>query len=372
MIPVVKGWCPGAYRPMMAADGLVVRVRPRLARLSVAQAAGLCDIALRFGAGQIDLTNRANLQIRGVAGADHDAVLGGLGALGLLDADPGLEGRRNILVAPFWAAGDLTARLARMLLARLGDLPDLPAKVGFAIDCDPAGPQMTQSPADIRIEWGETGLILRADGAAGGRDVTPATAIPALIEMAQWLADHVTPQARRMAAVSARVPLPQGWASAPPRPPVRPPHIGAHRMGALLGAPFGQIDARALRDGLAGATGMRLTPWRAFLVEGAGVPASTAFVARPDDPLMRVDACPGAPLCPLASVETRALARVLAPRMRGSLHISGCAKGCARARGADVTLVGRGGAFDLVRGGRAGDLPQKTGLAPDDLMTGAF
>ena len=26
--PEVKGWCPGAHRPMMSGDGLVVRVRP--------------------------------------------------------------------------------------------------------------------------------------------------------------------------------------------------------------------------------------------------------------------------------------------------------------------------------------------------------
>ena len=65
--PVVQGWCPGAHRPMMSGDGLVVRVRPRLARLSAAQTLGLCDLALRFGNGTIDLTNRANLQLRGVA-----------------------------------------------------------------------------------------------------------------------------------------------------------------------------------------------------------------------------------------------------------------------------------------------------------------
>ena len=27
--PVIQGWCPGALRPMMSGDGLVVRVRPR-------------------------------------------------------------------------------------------------------------------------------------------------------------------------------------------------------------------------------------------------------------------------------------------------------------------------------------------------------
>ena len=108
--PTVKGWCPGAYRPMKSEDGLVVRVRPRLARLTADQAAGLCDVALDYGSGHIDLTNRANLQIRGVAEADYDMVLAGLGALGLLDEDPSQESRRNILVAPF-GKGGLRGRL---------------------------------------------------------------------------------------------------------------------------------------------------------------------------------------------------------------------------------------------------------------------
>jgi precorrin-3B synthase len=356
---------------MMSADGLVVRVRPRLARLTPDQAAGLCDIARRYGSGHIDLTNRANLQIRGVA-ADHEAVLAGLNALGLLDADPGHEGRRNILVAPVWSEGDLTARLTQALLDRLGDLPELPAKVGFAIDCDPAGPLLTGCSGDIRVEQGDRGLILRADGAAGGRAVTVETAIPALIEMAEWLADHITPEARRMALVCAREPLPEGWADTPPRAPAARPQIGLHPLGALVGAPFGQIDARALGDVLKDAAGLRLTPWRSFVLEGAEMPDSDAFITAPDDPLLRVDACPGAPFCPSASVETRGLARALAPHMRGSLHVSGCAKGCARARAADVTLVGRDGAFDLVQGGCAGDTPIKTGLDPDTLPTGAF
>ncbi|MEB8386695.1 cobalamin biosynthesis protein CobG [Rhodobacteraceae bacterium KMM 6894] len=370
--PTVKGWCPGAYRPMMSVDGLVVRVRPSLARLTPDQAAGLCDIALHFGSGYIDLTNRANLQIRGVAETDHEAVLAGLNALGLLDADPGHEGRRNILVAPFWAEGDLTARLTRGLVDRLADLPDLPAKVGFAIDCDPVGPLLTGCSGDIRVEQGDTGLILRADGAVGGRAVTVETVIPALIEMAEWLADHITPEARRMALVFAREPLPSDWTNTPPRGPAKHPQIGRHPLGALVGAPFGQIDARALRDALKGAAGLRLTPWRTFVLEGGEMPDNQAFIIAPDDPLLRVDACPGAPLCPSASVETRSLARALAPHMRGSLHVSGCSKGCARSRAADVTLTGRDGTFDLVTGGCAGDTPIKTGLDPDTLLTGAF
>jgi precorrin-3B synthase len=95
-----------------------------------------------------------------------------------------------------------------------------------------------------------------------------------------------------------------------------------------------------------------------------------------DDPLLRVDACPGAPACASATVATHALARALAASLdslggggaRPSLHVSGCAKGCARARPADVTLVGRDGAFDLVRQGRAWDAPVRGRMSVEETL----
>ena len=43
--PDAKGWCPGAWRPMASGDGLLVRVRPRLGRLTASAGGG----ALRRG-----------------------------------------------------------------------------------------------------------------------------------------------------------------------------------------------------------------------------------------------------------------------------------------------------------------------------------
>ncbi|PIV75968.1 MAG: precorrin-3B synthase, partial [Rhodobacteraceae bacterium CG17_big_fil_post_rev_8_21_14_2_50_65_11] len=43
--PRVHGWCPGALRPMMSGDGLVVRVRAPIGRLTQAQAAGVARLA---------------------------------------------------------------------------------------------------------------------------------------------------------------------------------------------------------------------------------------------------------------------------------------------------------------------------------------
>ncbi|WP_113912759.1 cobalamin biosynthesis protein CobG [Roseovarius dicentrarchi] len=365
----VKGWCPGAHRPMMAADGLVVRIRPALARLSAQQALSLCDLAQRYGQGYLDLTSRANVQIRGVPPGDHDALLAALAGLGLLDTDPALEARRNILVAPFWQAGDVTHGLSLALLDRLGDLPDLPAKVGFAVDCGPQ-PCLDAASADIRIERSAHGLILRADGAAAGRAVIEETALPALIDMAHWLAARITSERRRMARVLAQMPLPPEWCDAPALAPAPAPRIGAHHGGALIGAAFGHVDAAALCRVIAAQDlpGIRLTPWRMLLLEGGAPPGDAAFVTDADDPLMRADACPGAPLCPSASVETRVLARALAPHISGTLHVSGCAKGCARQAPADVTLIGRDGRFDMLRRGSAGDTPERCGRHPDDIL----
>ena len=80
--PEVKGWCPGAYKPMQSGDGLVVRVRPMAAQISAAQATGLAQAAQAHGNGFIDLTNRANLQIRGVSTDSYPALMADLDSMG--------------------------------------------------------------------------------------------------------------------------------------------------------------------------------------------------------------------------------------------------------------------------------------------------
>lgn len=368
--PVVQGWCPGAHRPMMSGDGLVVRVRPRLARLDAEQTLGLCGLAERFGNETIDLTNRANLQLRGVDEADHEPLLTELAGLNLLDAEPGIEVRRNILVSPLYRKGDLTARLAQVLIDRLGELPDLPAKFGFAID---TGPQrlLAGDSADIRLETGIDGLILRADGAETGRLVTEQDAIDQLIRLAAWFAERSTSETRRMAKVIFAHNFPDEWQGSAPGPVGHSLQPGTSELGPFYGAAFGQLPARKLNDLMksSGAAALRVTPWRLFLLEGGAAIPAPDFVTDGADPLMSTDACPGAPLCPQAQVKTREIARALAAQAPGSLHVSGCSKGCARMSPADITLVGRDGQFDLVKRGRAGDEPNERGLTAETLLT---
>ncbi|MCF1710199.1 cobalamin biosynthesis protein CobG [Tabrizicola sp. J26] len=367
--PQVKGWCPGAYRPMQSGDGLIARVRPVLARLTVEQAIGLCDAALKHGSGIIDLTSRANLQLRGVTSASLDPLIADLDRLGLLDADPSLEGRRNLLVQPLWTDGDLTDRLTHALLAQLADLPDLPPKMGIAIDTGPA-PILSHHSADFRFERAADGsLILRADGSPTGQAVAEAEAIDRLIDLANWFTETGGAVAGRMSRHLEAMPLPPAFTGTAPAAPASLPEPGLTALGPAYGVAFGQIEAAALARLLdtTRATALRVSPNRLLLLEGGQPAATPDFITDPADPLRRVEACPGAPFCPSSTVETRQLARRLAPLAKGTVHVSGCAKGCAHAATADVALVGRGGAFDLVRNGAAWDAPIASGLSPETL-----
>src|SRR5262245_58044979 len=94
----VKGWCPGALRPMESGDGHILRVRPRLSRLSLVQLETLGEAAHRFGSGSLHLSNRANVLIRGVTAAGHADDLEVLAAANLIDSDPRAEAVRNIML----------------------------------------------------------------------------------------------------------------------------------------------------------------------------------------------------------------------------------------------------------------------------------
>lgn len=379
--PAIRGWCPGAHRPMESGDGLVVRVRPPHGQLTVDQARGLAAAARAFGNGLIDLTNRANLQLRGVTEAAHAPLLVALARLGLLDADPSAEGRRNIVVDPLrGVVGDDPATQIASDLAeglRAPEFAALPSKFGFVVDTGPAR-QLAEVSGDIRIEASGTRLIVRADGHDTGREAQgPRDAAALALDLARWFiaSGGVGPDgrgrmARHLANGSA---LPPGHAGAlVPNPAAPPLQLGRVPGGLLVAAAFGQLsptDLEALAD--LGGPVLRITPWRMVFLPGVYDPALFAghrtLLTDPSDPLLRVDACTGAPACPQASVETRALARdltrTLPPDAR--LHVSGCAKGCARPKQTDITLVGHEGRFDLVRSGAPWDDPVHVALVPD-------
>ncbi len=375
--PQVKGWCPGAYRPMRSGDGLVVRVRPPLGQLSPVQAAGLSEMATRFGSGAIEATARANLQLRGVNERDYPALIDGLEDLDLLPGGAETEARRNLILDPFRENGDLSETMAGALLDGLAApaFDALPGKFGFVMDLGPRR-QLAQVSGDIRIEGTESGMMLRADGAATGCQVPDgASAVQAALALARWFldsggvgADGRGRMARHLDA-GARVPQHLSGDAMPvaPAPPCQP---GAWGRGTCVAAAFGQFTAAGLAHLAEQDVQIRVTPFRMLFLPGiASVPEHSDLILTPGDPLRRVQACTGAPGCSQASVGTRDMARRLAPGIPdGQIwHVAGCAKGCAWPQRADVTLVGRDGAFDLVNSGRPWDEPHRRGLRPADI-----
>ncbi|WP_019833061.1 hypothetical protein [Sphingomonas sp. PR090111-T3T-6A] len=351
---------------MEAGDGWLMRLRPPFGRLGHAQALALHDAATRFGNGRIDLTNRGALQLRGVTEALWRPLIEQLVAAGLVDPIPERDARRAILLVPDWRTGDDTHRIASALLARIDELPDLPAKMGIAIDAGPA-PALSGTPADFRIERGTGGgLILRAEGHAEGLPIDVDGAVDALVTLAHWFVATGGHRSGRMARHAT--PLPGMDALVAPLPPRSRAETIRAADGAFRGAPFGELEAGRLASLLSDgdARAIRLTPWRGVILEGARPGAEPS--PDPDDPLLRVDACPGRPACPQATVATRAIARRLAPHVEGRLHVSGCAKGCACPGEADLVLTGCNGRFDLAHHARAGGPPFREGLTPDQIF----
>jgi precorrin-3B synthase len=367
----VKGWCPGALRPMMSGDGLVVRVRPFGARLTRAQVDGLATLAAAHGNGLIDLSSRGNVQVRGVTEESHPKLISGLQRMGLVDATETAERRRNLIVTPFWLTGDGTERFTTELTQALAapDAPDLPYKFGFAVDTGQQ-PVLQTASADIRLERDAgAGYILVADGAAVGKPVTSDTIVAEAIALARWFMDNRGEHRRMRKLLAAGADLPPGH-FVPRQEQEYQPKPGFTPLGAMVALALGQLQVDTLAS-LAKHGGVRLTPWRMLLVESARrLPEIEGLITDPDDPLLRVVACTGAPRCLQGHAETRPLARQLASRLPSGqfLHISGCAKGCGHPGKAPLTITATPDGFDLIEDGRAADTPARRNLTPDDIF----
>lgn len=372
----VKGWCPGAWRPMQSGDGLVLRIRARNGRLLPDQTRAIAALSRQLGNGLIDLTSRANLQLRGLDSTGHEQALETLAALDLLDPTPQAEARRNVILSPFAPLEGAEWQAAKALAAALtaADAPDLPAKFGFAVDTQP--PVLQDTPADIHLRPQGTGwLVLPTGGdwALPARD--PDEAVTCAIALARWFIETRT-ASRRMAQHLRSRPEPPlaarrlscfPFSKYPPDTSAKaatlPPAPGPTTGGWLLGFAFGQISAAQLSRI---AVPLRLTPWRMLLLESPRQPRIAGAIKAPGDPLLRSHACTGAPGCPQALAETRSLARALAAHT-ASLHVSGCAKGCAHRGRAAITLVATApDRFDLIRDGTTADPPSLRGLSRID------
>ncbi|MGQ0456703.1 MAG: precorrin-3B synthase [Hyphomicrobium sp.] len=394
-----KGWCPGALRPMETGDGLLVRVRPRAGLYALSALRAIAEVAARYGSGQIDLTNRANLQLRGLTHANWRDAVAELDDAGMIDRDAAAEAVRNVIVDPLFgldpARADLRSLAAELeeKLAVRADLHALPGKFGFAFG---------DTRADITIESRDVArCAIRLDGDERSRAIVArADAVDSVLRLAaHFLNLHRRAlDVRRMRdavaasgahALFAAVGLTaENHAAAP----CAPSNVGALGAAAApfavgIGLPFGRIDADQLASlaviaaNLGGADA-RPALSRILVFPTTSSSAASALlrhaqdmglIVEADDPRLAMDVCPGAPACRNATTETRVDAAALAAAIKSmggnapSVHVSGCPKGCARHGRADLTFIARDGRYDAVRDGDVDGAITAKGVAPQDL-----
>ncbi|HSX72136.1 MAG TPA: precorrin-3B synthase [Pseudomonas sp.] len=386
--------CPGLWRVVPAKDGGICRVKLPGGLLTSNQARAVVAAARTHASGVLELTNRSNLQIRGVREACQGALVQRLLDAGLGPRHADADDVRNVLISP--AAGrDPAAHLdtrplAERLLALLQDVPafhDLSPKFAVQLDGGEAL-AMLDHPHDIWLSALPGGRQL-AFGLAGcprsdALGVVEVDQAVQLVETLLHLFLELAGEHSRMRQLLAELPaqaflarLPFAFQRATPSfisPALDGAPLGMHaqaqpgRVMLLAGAPLGRLQAeqlQALAD-LADAEGsgeLRLTPWQGVLLPDVSTDRQTSVVQAMSDigllldaraPLARMLACSGTAGCAKAAADTKAdalrLADQLGPHGSAQVHLCGCSRSCAAAHIAPYTLLAQpGGRYDLYR-----------------------
>ena len=391
-----RGACPALSAPMQTGDGLLVRLNPVAGAFSPKLLIGLAESALRHGNGIMEVTARGSLQIRGLT-ADSAALLAAeVDALGIavrtgvpIETGPlaGIDPQEVADPRPL-------AERVRVAVDEAGLTPRLGPKVSVVVD---GGGQLTMDAvtADVRLKavradngivWsvsvagdGQNAKVLATVDADAARDIAVAAlrmvaekgreahardlSERQLVSLAGWLC------LTGLREASGRT---EGGAS---RKPIGPFPLAGDTFTLGIALPYGSMPADKIID-LAqsavtlGTTEIRLAPGRALLFLGQPtdtnqplqtIAATLGFVTSAADPRTLIAACPGTPACASGRIATRDIAETIATEnadiLDFTLHISGCAKGCAHPGPAALTIVGGENGAGLVVNATAKALP---------------
>jgi precorrin-3B synthase len=350
---------------MATGSGLLIRMKPPNATLTYDAALKLAAAALHYGNGTIELTSRAAIQVRGFT-RDSIVPFGeAMVTTGLANADPEVERRRAVFTVAPLADEAVRTVVAAIESALYGDprLAVLPPKFAIAVDGGERLP-LGDIGADIHVSCGYPSCVVTLM-ATGQSVATTAREMPArVVQLARRLLENPI----------RRKPIPRTVKA-----------VGWLPCGAFgFGLPFGATTAATLASiaevsQTMGDGTLRITPWRTLIVPDVSihaiksvrkVGAALRLIVDDVDPRLSIYACPGQPGCSNATVPARADAERLAGLgLSGTVHVSGCAKGCAHPGPARVTLVGENGCYNIVHNGRPRDTPLVNNVALHQLTT---
>lgn len=382
--------CPGLLRIVPALDGGICRVKLPGGVLRSAQARAIAAAARRHASGVLELTNRSNLQIRGVLPGQEAPLIDALLGTGLGPRVASADDVRNLLLSP--AAGlDPQARmdvrpLASQLLDLLQDTPALHAlSPKFALQLDGGEAlAMREHPHDLWLAAEDDQHLLL--GLAGCPLEAPLARIEAThaVELVRQLLllflELATPEQSRMRQLLAditptellqRLQARLNFTLQPAPPANGQPADSTSRAPAGIypqaqsdlcmvaaGAQLGRLHAEQLlalaelserhSDGE-----LRLTPWQGLLLGNVPQSVSAELLAalgelglltRIDEPLLGLVACTGSAACARGLADSKHHALHLADLLRASgtrpqVHLSACPRSCASARVQPYTLL---------------------------------
>ncbi|MFH8374708.1 cobalamin biosynthesis protein CobG [Streptomyces cyaneofuscatus] len=375
--------CPGTLRLHRADDGALARVRIPGGVLSADQAEALLTAAARFGDGELHLTSRGNVQLRGLGTECGGELAGVLTDAGLLPS-AAHERARNIVASPL--AGLDGSSSIRSWLTELDRLvcgstaaATLSGRFLFALD-DGRG-DVDALGADVTlIAEGPAGAALLRIGTADEVFRVPVADAPraALLAAEEFLRAARNSGAWRVKDlpddVRAELVTTIGSASGPsvhrPRPrTATSPAPGPHGFAITADVPLGRLTPtqwQLLTDTARRYGGeLRLTPWRGIVIPGP-VPrpkaaealrtlAESGLITAPDSPWTGVGACIGHPGCAKSLSDVRAEAgAAVGPPGRLPVYWSGCERRCGHPHGEwiDVVVAPDGHRISHVRGER--------------------
>jgi precorrin-3B synthase len=326
--------CPGAIAVHQAADGALARVRVPGGTLTAAQFTAVTDAAGDLGDGTLELTSRANIQIRGLKPGAEVELADRLWRVGLL---PSLthERVRNIIASPLGDDQHLVDELDRAMCAE----PALAALPGrFLVTVDSGVGDVSGLGGDIGLQ-GDALLLAGQD--TGLRVTDPVAAVVRAAHEFQairgeaWRLAEVPDGVARVASVFGS----PGAARLSVRPPVALPP-GPVGDVFVVGAPLGRLSQDQAR---AFGSWVRLTPWRSVVVPE--LPSAAGLITSPSSPWHGVTACTGRPGCTKSLADVRADAAASIPTRTSTLpvHWSGCSRRCGKPAGAvDMVATGDG------------------------------
>ncbi|HEX7211206.1 MAG TPA: precorrin-3B synthase [Propionibacteriaceae bacterium] len=344
--------CPGVLRPHLAQDGAVVRIRFPGGQTTGAALGRLSWIAQQFGSGDLQLTSRASVQLRGLPDPVPAALIAAVREAGFLPSETH-ERVRNIIASPLSGISGGLADLRPLVMdldTRLcadPQLASLPTRFLFAVDDGRGDVSGKSFDLGYRAVDHDHGWLML--GAADlGIPVPASRAADMLLALAQ---DFLT--ASRLSGDVWHVRELPGWTTSVPG--VRTLDLPLERTDVPLGAvggaasvqvPLGSLTpAQAATIEASAAGRVVITPSRGLVLPGAAdrLPELIAagLIDAASSPWSAISACVGAPSCEKSLIDTRSYATRLAQsgHQLPRTHISGCERRCGAPVGAHHDLV---------------------------------